>query len=177
VIPAVLIYWLTQGLPDWFSKKPADPVATQSIDGRVIDGAAQRLLAGAAVLLELGGVTTSDTTDSLGRYLFVAKAVPPAAAVLTVRAAGYRLYSLNLAIKSDLTQDIALEPEPPPAQPPPATAPTGTHVPLQFPIEHKIPATQALKPALPTVRLMTLAISTPYTRRQLSTAVKAAPAK
>ena len=111
IVPAVAIYWLTQGLPGWLSKKPADPPATQMVDGRVIDAGEQRLVSGAAVVLEIGGVNNSDTTDSEGRFLFVlTRAATPLAALLIVRAQGYEAYSLNVALETpELVQDIALQ--------------------------------------------------------------------
>jgi len=123
IVPAVAIYWLTLGFP-WSPKKPSNP-ASQSFDGRVIDATSQRLLSGAAVILDLAGVATIDTTDSEGRYLFnLAQPATPVAAVLTVRAQGYQDYVLNIG--PDLPQplpDIPLQPSPPQSSPHPASAP------------------------------------------------------
>ena len=164
IIPAVAIYWLTQGLPAWLSKTPAtNPTQSQSVDGRVMDASAKRLLSGAAVLLELAGVTNSDTTDSEGRFLFVmTRAATPVAALLTVHAQGYQPYTLNIDLNApELVQDIELQPQPEPPQSPVQTG-RGAKIPLRV---------------LPIVKLTSLAASVPYTKRQLGTAVKVPPFK
>jgi hypothetical protein len=183
IVPAVAIYWLTQGLPGWLSKKPADPPATQMVDGRVIDAGEQRLVSGAAVVLEIGGVNNSDTTDSEGRFLFVlTRAATPLAALLIVRAQGYEAYSLNVALETpELVQDIALQRQAEPPAPTPGASGAARIPPLMIPKSavkgpspqpQTAPSAPAAKSALPLVRLTSAAAGVPYTKRPLTTAVR-----
>jgi hypothetical protein len=144
IVPAVAIYWLTQGVPSWLSKKTPEP-AGLTFDGRVIDAATQRLLSGAEVVVEVAGVSTVDTTDSNGSYLFeLGQATVPAGATLTVRAQGYQDYVRNLGPNlPNPLPDIALQPQSAPASPAapgsPATAqaPKAVQTELASQVPHK----------------------------------------
>jgi len=176
IIPGVAIYWLTAGLPDWLSKKPvaAPPATSLSFDGRVIDANMQRLLSGAAVSLELGAVTSADTTDSEGRYLFVmANAAPPVAAILKVSVQGYELYTLNIGpdVPEPLPDILLLPPAPALAT---EQGRGARKIPELLPAKRAAPAeSPVLRPALMT----SLAAGVPYTKRPLATAVRIAPPK
>jgi hypothetical protein len=189
IIPGVAIYWFTQGLPNWLSKTTSvEPASSQSFEGRVIDANTQRLLSGARVVLQLGNVTANDTTDSEGRYLFVTvQLATPVAANIEVDAQGYQVYSLNFDSSApEPLQDILMEFQPPAPTPGEGSGVPRNPRPLQpkatvaeAPVRPRPQSTTASKsaPALPPVRATSLATSVPYTKRQVTTAVRIGPSK
>ena len=124
IIVALAIYW-GQHLIDK-SSKPAPQPAPQpeivSINGRVIDPAASKLIDNAVVQLEVQATREQQQTDSEGRFAFSIQGFDPRlAATLSIKAPGYRLWSSN-AVLAELgqMQDCNLTPETPSPAPPPA---------------------------------------------------------
>ena len=136
VLSAVLIYWLTDGLSGWMSAKQDQPSTegqSYYFDGQVVDNATRSLLSGVEIKLTIGDTTTSDRTDSEGKYLFsVPKAGQQLAAIFVASAAGYRMYTRNLrsdpaaVLESVPTVFLQAEPPPSPQNPAAPTAPVAT---------------------------------------------------
>jgi len=167
VISAVLIFWLTTALYDWVkdghraeSGQHTDQGTTPQIyyyGGQVVDDASKSLLHGVEIKLTIGDTTTTDSTDSEGKYLFsIPKAGRQLAAVFVANAAGYQAYTKNL--RSD---------------------PSGVleSVPIVFLQAVSQPSPQ--NPATPTAPVAKMTakwtIATRYVPRQLQTATRIAP--
>jgi hypothetical protein len=175
VLSTVLVFWLTTALYSWFKDRSnrqdsakqgeqgkSDALPTYYFDGLVVDEATKSLLSGAEVKLMIGEITTSDKTDSEGKYLFsVPKAGHQIAAIFVASAAGYRAYTKNLksdpsgVLESVPTVFLQAESQPSPSSPSPSTAPvvrmTGKwteatrYTPRALPTAARI-AVQAVKP-------------------------------
>ena len=146
VLSTVLVFWLTTALYSWFRDRSnrqnsakqgeqdkqgkSDVLPTYYFDGLVVDEATKSLLSGAEVKLMIGETTTSDKTDSEGKYLFsVPKAGHQIAAIFVASAAGYRAYTKNLksdpsgVLESVPTVFLQAESQPSPPSPSPSAAP------------------------------------------------------
>ena len=140
VLSTVLVFWLTTALYSWFKDRSnrqdsakqgeSDALPTYYFDGLVVDEATKSLLSGAEVKLTIGETTTSDKTDSEGKYLFsVPKAGHQIAAIFVASAAGYRAYTKNLksdpsgVLESVPTVFLQAESQPSPPSPNPSAAP------------------------------------------------------
>ena len=146
VLSTVLVFWLTTALYSWFKDRSnrqdsakqgeqgkSDALPTYYFDGLVVDEATKSLLSGAEVKLTIGETTTSDKTDSEGKYLFsVPKAGHQIAAIFVASAAGYRAYTKNLksdpsgVLESVPPVFLQAESQPSPPSPSHSTAPVVT---------------------------------------------------
>jgi hypothetical protein len=114
VITAVLIFWAEQQL----TQKPAPPLPSHtfvSINGRVIDRAANRLLQNALVELSGKSLKEEQSTDSEGRYAFTLEDFDPRmSGSMMIQAAGYKPLTLNLSLQEmSAIQDQFLDAQPP----------------------------------------------------------------
>jgi hypothetical protein len=99
VITAVLIFYVEQ----WITKPPPPPPPTHSfvsVNGRVIDRAANRLLQNAIVRLRVETFNENQSTDSDGRYAFTLEDFDPKlSGSMQIEASGYKPLSLNLSLQ------------------------------------------------------------------------------
>lgn len=99
VITAVIIFWVQQQL----SQKPAPPPPAHSIvsvNGRVFDRGAKRLLENAVVRLHLASLQEEQRTDSEGRYAFSVEDFDlRQSGSMQIEAAGYKPLTFNLSLQ------------------------------------------------------------------------------
>ena len=90
VITAIAIWWIEKPV---VKPLPAAPVV---VEGRVIDAVQEKLIPNAKVSLNAGAYSTSQETDSDGRYGFSVEGVEPtASSTMEIEAAGYEPRKLN----------------------------------------------------------------------------------
>ena len=111
VITAVLIFWLEQ----WITKPPTPPQPVHtivSLNGRVIDRAANLLLQNAMVRLHVESLQEEQSTDSEGRYAFSLEDFDPRiSGSMQIEAAGYKPLSVNSSLQEmSSMQDQLLDP-------------------------------------------------------------------
>jgi hypothetical protein len=101
VISGFVLYYLTRTTPPQpdpapiANSSPASPPSI-TIEGRVVDIAASKIIQNALVGLRAGAQSASQATDSNGCYLIEVDGLPDTTpATLTINAAGYPPYSLN----------------------------------------------------------------------------------
>jgi hypothetical protein len=135
VLTTVLVFVIEQKL----TNKPPDkttstPVEIVSVNGRVFDAVAKRLLENVAVHVHVSTYDQEQNTDSEGRYAFSLEGFDPRlSGSMKVEAAGYKTLTYNLPLQQmSAMQDVYLEST---GSPPGGTA-TGnsvviSHVPIQ----------------------------------------------
>lgn len=108
VITAVLIFVITQSL----TKKTPNSPTIVSVNGRVFDNVAKRLLENVVVSLHISSFNEEQSTDSLGRYAFSLEGFDPRlSGSMHVTAPGYKPLTYNLSLQQmSETQDLYLDP-------------------------------------------------------------------
>jgi hypothetical protein len=102
VLAAVLGFWLTTGLHDWWQSPPAPEPQSYSWDGRVKDDKTDQLLSNVEVSLEIRSQISTQKTDSEGRYIFLfPRSVEPFTADLKAAAQNYQPFTRHLTLASN----------------------------------------------------------------------------
>jgi hypothetical protein len=112
VLTTVLGFVIEQKLTNKPPDKPTPaPVEIVSVNGRVFDSAAKRLLENVAVHVHVSTYDQEQNTDSEGRYAFSLEGFDPRlSGSMQVEAAGYKSLTYNLPLQQmSAMQDVYLE--------------------------------------------------------------------
>jgi hypothetical protein len=112
VLTTVLVFVIEQKLTvKPTDKSPVTPTEIVSLNGRVYDNAAKRLLENVAVHVHVSTYDQEQNTDSEGRYAFSLEGFDPRlSGSMRVEAAGYKTLTYNLPLKQmSEMQDVYLE--------------------------------------------------------------------
>jgi hypothetical protein len=112
VLTTVLVFVIEQKLTNKPPDKPTPtPVEIVSVNGRVFDSAAKRLLENVAVHVHVSTYDQEQNTDSEGRYAFSLEVFDPRlSGSMEVVAAGYKTLTYNLPLQQmSQMQDVYLE--------------------------------------------------------------------
>lgn len=125
IVAGVLTAVVSAILITHFTAKPVPPaqppqITAQSItiEGRISNDSTNDVVPGANISIQSANISTRDTSDSEGRYLFIFPAAQPVVARLFVQAPGFQDFNLAVPLSADNSQELRLKPVTPPPPPP-----------------------------------------------------------